>query len=80
MISNDVHLLLNPQLWVHKGLLPVKERLRDPRMKGNEYIGAVPKENPCAVLVGLSIGKPWKGFSIEYKSPEELLKYWEITQ
>jgi hypothetical protein len=32
MISNDLHILLNPRLWVHKGRLPVTRRLRNLKM------------------------------------------------
>ena len=36
MISNDLHILLNPRLWVHKGKMPVTRRFLNPGMKNRK--------------------------------------------
>ena len=92
MISNDLHILLNPRLWVHKGKMPVTRRLRNPEMKDRKKrafalknasnFGLVLEENLTVVWIGVSVNDTVtrKEFVAIYTSPEKLLSNWEIAQ
>ena len=92
MISNDLHILLNPRLWVHKGKMPVTRRLGNPTKKGRRErehalrkafnFGVVLEEDLTVVWVGVSVNDTVtrKEFMALYASPEKLLSKWEIAQ
>lgn len=92
MISIELHILLNPRLWKHKGKLPVVRRFRNPEMRNkrrralalkNKWnIGLVLEDNLCFVWVRATLQDkdPRQFLPVRYASSEKLLSNWEIAQ
>jgi hypothetical protein len=92
MISSELHILLNPRLWKHKGKMPVARRFLNPAMKNkrrralalkNKFnVGLVREDDLYFVWVGATLQdkNPKTGIPLHYSSLEKLLTYWEIAQ
>ena len=82
MISSELHILLNPRLWKHKGRLPVLRRQQYRDLVNELNFGFVMEGKLTMVFVGIMVADPLPRLPIviHYSSPEKLLVHWEIDQ
>jgi hypothetical protein len=82
MISSELHILLNPRLWKHKGRLPVLRRQQYRDLVNELNFGFVMEGKLTMVWVGIMVADPLPRLPIviHYPSPEKLLVQWKIDQ
>jgi hypothetical protein len=79
--KEELELLLHPEKWPHRGLLPLSRRGGN-IIYCNKDAGIITEDDLCRVWTGNYLGEcdPRKGVPVRYGTLEELLTEWALIK